>query len=162
MTDISDRSKRYVSFKATATKNTSTSFMIKAPGSMSVTGGQFQDNLTNDRLVFGGWAWGTDICPGDYIQLDAIDHDNVLGYGADFVLKTFNETATIQTYPTSGTNTVSVYNGILLHPDERTEISNTIPSRLYGGIWLRITYVSVGTITDPTLYVNINWEKLNS
>lgn len=158
-----DRSKRYIGFSATATKNASTSFFLKAPGSMSYSAGPlFQDNLTNDRLVFGGWAWGENVVNGDYLKIDAVDHENVLGLGVDAVLKSFNETATVSVYPDSGDNAVEKVNGIFLHPEQKTEIASPVPTILYGGIWLRITYVSVGTVTNPKIFVNLNWEKQNS
>lgn len=161
--DIQDRSKRFIGLRGVATKSATTRFMLKCPGSMSYTSGpSFQYSMTNDRLVFGGHAFGKNIVHGDYIQIDCVDHDNILGAGVDYLLKSFCETSNISRYPDSGANEAIIVPGLFLNPDGITEIANPIPSRLYGGMWLRFSYVSVGTDVDPEIFININWDKQNT
>lgn len=161
--DFSDRSKRWVGFSVTVNKNATTEFFIKCPGSMSYNAGpMFQNSMTNDRLVWGAEAWGENIVNGDYVQMDVVDHENILGAGIDYVLKSFCETATVSVYPSSGTNEVHLINGMYIHPTEPLRINNPIHSRLYGGMWLRFKYISVGTVNDPKIFVNLNWDKQNT
>lgn len=155
--DINDRSLRSIAIAHTCAKTTSTSFMLKCPGSISFTQG-FNTNLANDRLVFGGTAWGTNVVSGDYLKIDCVDHDNVLGLGVDYVLKAFYETSSISKYP----DTATITTGLYLHPTALTQMVYDIPSRLYGGTWLRFTYVSVGVDTDPKIFINLNWFKQNT
>lgn len=44
--------------------------------------------ITKDNMFLaGGQSGGTNICEGDWFSMEIVDHDNLLGYGVDFVLK---------------------------------------------------------------------------
>lgn len=49
----------------------------------------YQITQTNFELAGGFyWVWNpTDVHKNDYFKMDVIDHDNLLGYGVDFLLK---------------------------------------------------------------------------
>ena len=106
----------------TATKNSTTDHDFKVTGvSTYLTGGEFGYN---------------DAVWGDYIQAQVIDIDNVLGFGANTVLK--NYIVKRYLHPTNASVDLVVAG------------AGKIPQNTY----LRIKYVSVGTVTNPTFYTN--------
>lgn len=112
----------------TATKNSTTSIDFKVTSDqIYVNGGQF---LYKDAV------WG------DSIVAQVIDKDNVLGSGANVVLKTY----IIKRY---------------IHPSENESAINlpyvgSIPQNVY----LRIKYVSTGAVLDVSVAVNYFFHKL--
>ncbi len=101
----------------------------------------FDKKFTFDVYIYGGVyeVVGTPN-DGDYLDIQVIDIDNVLGYGAGTVLATFVYKEYI--------NTERKYNEIT------SEDGNKIPT----GVYLRAKYVSVGA-SAPTLIVRYKMRK---
>jgi hypothetical protein len=81
---------------------------------------------------------------GDTIKAQVVDKDNILGYGAGFVVKTWIEKWTLCKMGT--------YAECELHTDYKGLVLN--------GLYLRIKYTSVSTTTDPKVAVNYLLHRL--
>jgi hypothetical protein len=79
---------------------------------------------------------------GDKVTFQVVDIDNVLGYGANVVLKQFGTDVYMAPGLTRQVNADSVY-----------------PAKVFAGLYLRIKYTSVGE-TNPTLLVRYNLHKV--
>lgn len=81
-----------------------------------------------DIDLFGGaYEVGTTANPGDYIEFEVIDKDNILGYGENVVLNKYIET----NYVLPGSEYV-----------HEEPVGSVIPA----GIYLRVRYVSTGLV----------------
>ena len=82
----------------------------------------------------------TDNCAlGDWAESQIVDIDNVLGYGANLVLKTYVRKK-------------------YLFPNIKQTVMATAPGAIPVGLYIRVIYHSVGTSTDPTIYINYDIE----
>lgn len=73
---------------------------------------------------------------GDYVQLQVIDKDNVLGYGENFILNTWIE----KWFVPINQNIWSV----------TSNLAGTLPQ----GLYIRLTYTSVGILNDVPIRLN--------
>lgn len=109
-----------------------------------ITANQTNENdvkFTHDIYIYGGiYNVVGDINDGDYLEIEVIDKDNVLGLGANTVLSKFVETEYI---------VANDPHAIIL-----SEQGDNIPA----GIYLRARYVSVGS-NAPTLVVRYLMRK---
>lgn len=100
-------------------------------------------NLDGESYVYkylSGADWKVyDAVEGDWVKFQVVDHDNILGYGADFVLKEY---------------VVGKY----IWNETPMECVSMAPGRLPVGLYLRCIYVSVGTENNPRMYVNFHVE----
>lgn len=108
-------------FSGVATKNSTTSFNFK-----------IEQNIT---YCAGGEIIVKDAEHGDYIKIEVVDVDNILGYGANFVVQTYLEKWHIDY---RGKNILEV------------PYAGKIPS----GLYLKLYYKSVGTTYDVKVAVN--------
>lgn len=152
-----DKRKQFFSFKATATKNTETTWLLKIPGTVNFQNGAFVEIDTNDRILYGGQMWNENGVLGDSVTVDVVDHDNVLGQGIDYVLGSFSED---ESAITVSPETITKKSGFLIHPIYGLFIDSPRGSRVYGGTWLRVRYVSTGTVDDVTFHATIYWDKV--
>lgn len=109
------------------------------------TAGQTTNNdllISDDMLIDGGMLVALSSNLGDKVNLQVIDKDNILGYGANTVL---------------GQYMTDWY----MNPDTSTQINfqNTYPAKLYAGLYLRVIYVSTGQ-TDVDVLVNYRLHKV--
>lgn len=110
-----------------ATKNTTTNFDYK---------------ITADNLYFSGAeATYKDAVMGDYIKCVIIDKDNILGFGANYIVSIFADKWYLDA------------DGGFSYVD--LTYAGQVPINLY----LRVTYVSTGTILNPTFYCNLYIHK---
>ena len=111
---------------AVAYKNSTTNIDFKIPEDfLYINGGEL---LTKDNEF------------GDYIEMEIIDKDNVLGYGSGTILQTY-----IKNWYVSPTNKNVVevpYGGV-------------VPKDLY----IRVKYTSVGTVNDVKVALNFFMHK---
>jgi hypothetical protein len=113
--------------KYTATKNSTTNHDFKI--------------TTTDKYLIGGEFGYRDAVWGDYIEAQVIDIDNILGLGANTVLKQY----IIKRH---------------LHPSATcVDLVVQGAGKVLEDLYLRIKYHSVGTVTDPTFYVNYHLYK---
>lgn len=98
--------------------------------------------ISDDMLIDGGMLVALNSTLGDKVNLQVIDKDNILGYGANTVL---------------GQYMTDWY----MNPDASTQINfqNTYPAKLYAGLYLRVVYISVGQ-TDIDVIVNYRLHKV--
>lgn len=110
----------------TATKNSETAIDYK---------------IAHDALVFDGLdILAENNAPGDWIKVEFIDKDDVLGQGANHIICTAIEKAYIH-----------------LHSDFKFALEYWMA--LVKDTFIRVTYTSVGTETDPKIYVNFRFHK---
>lgn len=111
-------------FSGTATKNTTTNFDFK---------------VTKDMCYCsGGEIIVKDAEHGDYIKIEVIDKDNVLGYGANTVLQVYLEKWHVDYH---GKNVLEV------------PYAGKIPN----GVYLRLKYTSMSSTTDVKVAVNYSF-----
>lgn len=90
------------------------------------------------QIIFENAAWG------DYITAQVVDVDNVLGYGAGTVLNEYIKKR-------------------YLHPDlKHSELEVPYAGKVPQNCYLRIKYVSVGTVLDVNVAVNYSLHHDNS
>jgi hypothetical protein len=88
--------------------------------------------IVDDHLIDGGRIITTGVTLGDNIDAKVIDIDNVLGYGAGVVLKTF-----ITAWP--------------LYPGSNVwDFGANYPAKIFDGLYIRIVYHSVAETSDPS------------
>jgi hypothetical protein len=85
--------------------------------------------MTDDCFLTGGILRTNNAVFGDYCDMQVIDKDNVLGYGANVVLNQF----VTKWYMRSDAQ-------------EQFEKSLPYPSKLLSGLYLRIVYHSIGSV----------------
>lgn len=89
-------------------------------------------HVTDDHIADGGRIITLNATAGDNVDVKVIDIDNVLGYGANTVLKQF-----VTAWP--------IFPG-----DNIWDFSVNYPAKIYSGLYIRIVYHSVGGEGDPT------------
>lgn len=95
--------------------------------------------FTEERLVCGGQLILTGHAPGDSGSLVIIDKDNVMGYGAEFVLDGF------------------ITDWFFVSDEENQGVlSIPFPAQIPANLYLRIIYVSTGSNN-----VNVRFNMLN-
>lgn len=97
--------------------------------------------LTDDCLMTGGSILVSNGTFSDKIDLQIVDVNNTMGYGANFILNKFVSGWYIQ----AGTSIVP--------------ISVPYPAKVYAGLVIRVIYTSVGSSTN-SLAVNYNLHKV--
>lgn len=109
---------------ATAAKNSTTNVDFKIPGAL----GTFQylngAVIITDKAVFGDWAGAV-----------VVDVDNLLGYGAGFVLA----------------NYVTRW---YINPSKAMDIETSYAGKVPAGMYIRVVYHSVGTVDDVGIAIN--------
>lgn len=105
----------------TATKNSTTDFDYKIP--------------LDDIYINGGEVTTKDSTIGDCIKIQIVDRDNILGYGANTVLKTYLEKWYI-------------------NPNGRMVLDVPYAGQVPKNLYLRVKYTSTGTDTDVKIAVN--------
>jgi hypothetical protein len=98
--------------------------------------------ITDDCLIDGAVFVTINSALGDYIDCQVVDVDNILGYGAGTVLGQY------------------VYNWYV-NPNETFQFNyeSKYPAKIFGGLYLRFSYVSVGT-TNVDIIVNYTLHKV--
>ena len=97
--------------------------------------------MTDDCFLTGGILRTKNSYFGDYANMQVVDKDNMLGYGANVVLNQF----VTKWYMRSDAQ-------------EQFETSLPYPSKVLGGLYLRIVYVSVGVV-DVDVTMNYELHK---
>lgn len=98
------------------------------------------DFLLSEAFLFKGIRFiSANATVGDYIRIDLIDKDNVLGFGANTVIRTPIEKAYIQSTANSG-------------PLEADDVSaSELPA---SGLYLRISYTNTALLNAVNAYLN--------
>lgn len=118
--NIFDYSENAVS--GTATKNSTTSIDLKVTTTKTY--------LNGAEILYQNAVWG------DYVVLQVIDIDNVLGYGANTVLKEYVHKRYI-------------------HPDLKyDEVELPYAGLIPQNVYLRVKYTSIGTSNDVNVAIN--------
>lgn len=115
--------------------------IIKVPGSLG----------SKDRTIDGGTGYFENQEHGDYLKIELRDDDNLMGYGAGFVLDSFHDTsvpASQQGWYFMGSDTLSLNPVVSNDPTE-------LPSCMY----LHLLGQKANIATSDTLYVNLHWGK---
>lgn len=94
--------------------------------------------FSDDHLITGFWLTVAGATIGDYLSLQVVDTDNIMGYGANTVLKTFASNIFI---PTS--------------VDAQFDI--VYPAKIYAGLSLRMRYTSVALLGALSV-VSVNYK----
>jgi len=97
--------------------------------------------LTEERYLNGGQMIIKNHVIGDYVKFQVIDKDNILGYGSNVVLDEF-----ISKWYITDTST-------------QPEILLAYPAKIVANLYIRIIYVSVGTLLDVNFYCNLYLHK---
>lgn len=99
--------------------------------------------ITDDSILDGLVVDVLDQTLGDKMIFQIVDKDNVLGYGANVVLKQF------------GTD-IYITPGIIRQIDH----SSSYPAKAFAGLYLRLKYTSVSEATAPTCIVRYKLHKI--
>ena len=105
--------------------------------SQTITAGQVQNidfHLVSTKDVYGVQYYAKNATFGDFVSFQVIDIDNVLGFGANTVLKTF-------------------VNKWFIMVNELVDITLPLASTIPAGLYIRIIYTSTG-LTDVNIVVN--------
>jgi hypothetical protein len=97
--------------------------------------------MTDDCFLTGGVLRTNGSFFGDYADMQVVDKDNILGYGAGAVLNQF----ITKWYMRSDAQ-------------EQFETSLSYPSKIYAGLYLRVVYHSVGA-TNVEVAMNYELHK---
>lgn len=113
-------------FEGTATKDSTTDIDFKMSENLFLNGG---------LLLYKDAAWG------DYFAIQIIDIDNILGYGANTILK----------------NYITKW---YVHPDTHClELHAEYAGKVLKDLYVRLKYTSVGTTNDVKVKVNLRLHK---
>lgn len=115
--------------------------LVKVPGTPGSVDGRFID---------GGTSWFESGDMGDWLEIHTSDEDNILGYGAGFIVGSYTDT-----------DVDSANQGWYLKPGEMTFASRiTKHGWIPSGLYLKVVghKVSGGTLPD-TMFINIAWGK---
>lgn len=120
---------------------------LKVPGTPNPTG----DNSLDGRWISSGTAFFDVATPGDIISsVRFVDHDNMLGYGEDFVVGSYTD------------DELDAANQGWFIPPKKGEIKAEAIGG-YGfapaGFYIMVTAKKGGGITTGTFYVNFEWGK---
>lgn len=85
--------------------------------------------LLEERLIYGGQTILLNQAFDDYMKFQVVDVDNIMGYGANFVLGEFIEGHTVWT-----------------DKQEQKHIQCGFPTKVIAGLYLRLVYVSTGQV----------------
>ena len=111
----------------------------------------FDQVLTVQVKVQGGDWWVRNAVDGDYIEFAVVDKDDVLGLFATYGL-------------TVGVDVLELGKFVrtLYVPEGSSEGSRRVasPQTVYSGLYLRVIYHSVGTITDPIIAPSYMWHEV--
>lgn len=119
-----------VATSGTATKNTTTNLDLKITDAAAY--------LNGGSILYQSANWG------DYIKAQVVDVDNILGYGAGFVVNTY-------------------INKRYIHPDENyDDIELPYVGNILQNLYLRIAYTSTSTTTDVKVAINYYIHHLNT
>lgn len=99
--------------------------------------------LTEDRIITGGFLILQNHQFGDYVSFQVVDKDNILGYGAGTVLNEFMT----NWYVASDTQI-----------QKGTEAS--YPAKVFQGLYLRIIYHSTALLGNVNVRANFNMHKV--
>lgn len=97
--------------------------------------------FADDHLLTGFWVVCTGAAQGDSIALKAVDTDNIMGFGAGVVLKTFASNIYIAT-----------------NFDAQFDVA--YPAKVYAGLSLRVVYTSTTILGSPFFAVNYKLHKV--
>lgn len=100
--------------------------------------------ITKSYYLNGGEYWTSGTVAGDTLQLDVVDHDNLLGRGVDFVL-------------TSPSYMVDW--NLLPQDNARTLFKTNYAAKPPAGMYLRFRYTAVGQNNDVTMFCNLFFHK---
>jgi hypothetical protein len=118
-------------------------FLYSVPGGADV---YKSEKFNKDVLVFGGiYSINGNICFGDFLEVSVTDEDNILGYGAGFVLSKI-----IDTHYLIGNGMVCYREGII----KRQETGMVLPSYFY----LTFHYKSMGISPENDLKIALDYE----
>lgn len=102
------------------------------------------DFLVTDDSIFDGMTLDVlNSTLGDKVSFQIVDKDNILGYGANVVLKQF--ATDIYITPTL---------------TRQVDHDSSYPAKIYAGLYLRIKYTSTSTVTTPTVIVRYKLHKI--
>ena len=121
---------------------------LKVPGTFNGVDG---DAGCSGRWIDAGTAWISNVAPGDRVcEVSVVDKDNLLGYGANTVIKTYHDDEVAEAekgwYLNNNQGMVQV---------DAMGGYGFLPS----GLYLRIKAKKAGGVTTGTLYVNLKWGK---
>lgn len=95
--------------------------------------------ITDDHVIDGGRLITTNVILGDAIDAQIIDKDNVMGLGANTVLKTF-----ITDWP--------------LYPGSNIwDFNVNYPAKIFHGLYIRIIYKSIAGLLDPEPKMSVGY-----
>lgn len=97
--------------------------------------------FSDDHLITGFWLVCSGAASGDKVALQAIDTDNIMGFGAGTVLKQF------------ATN-------IYLASNFDAQFDVAYPAKIYAGLSLRIIYTSTSLLGSPFFAANFKLHKV--
>jgi hypothetical protein len=120
----------------------STTFPKGTPLAPTVTDYFFK--LANGFYLNGGEYWTNGTFTGDTLQVDVVDHDNILNYGVDFALIT-------PPYMKSW--------NLLPMNNARALFQTVYAAKPPAGVYLRFRYSASGTAQDVSFYCNLLLHK---
>lgn len=133
---------------ATTDGSGSADVTIKIPGTFGVDA---KGNFVNGRTISGGWGYFANQADGDYVYAEVRDDDNLLGYGAGFVLDRFHD------------NDVPAANQGWFFPRQQVlelrPLVSDDPTDMPSGMYLHIIAQKANIATSDTFYVNVHWGK---
>lgn len=98
--------------------------------------------LTEERYINGVDLLIKDSVWGDYVKFQVVDVDNILGYGAGTVLDEFGSDWYIDP-----------------NVCQQGQVIIPYPAKIIANLYIRIVYVSVGTVNDVELKANLFLHK---
>jgi hypothetical protein len=96
--------------------------------------------VDDDNLLDGGRLIVTNSLVGDSVDAHIVDIDNIMGYGANTILRTF-----VSSWPVAPGTTV-------------WDFSAAYPAKIKGGLYIRIVYKSVAAESDTAPVVAIGYK----
>jgi hypothetical protein len=114
--------------------------LIKVPGTIGV----------DKRYIDYGLAWFNEKHPDDRVKVFLVDHDNILGYGVDFVVGSYTETEVPERQ--QGWR-IPYHQGVV--EAKALDGYGEVPS----GFYIMIIGIKGGSATTGRFYVNIAWGK---
>ena len=106
--------------------------------------------VPSDREIMGGFGCFGNQQPGDYVKIYVTDEDNTLGYGAGFVVGSFNDSE----MPAN-------QQGWFMFPGNVLDITSLMlndPSKVTPPFYVKLEAHKADGSAD-TLYANIRWGK---
>jgi hypothetical protein len=97
--------------------------------------------FTDDCMLTGMWVITSNTTLGDYIRIQVIDTDNIMGYGAGVMIKQFG-------------------GNVYLPPITDQQFDIIYPAKVLAGMSLRIAYTSTSIVLTPDFIVNYKLHKV--